>query len=311
MMTIFRKLKVPFSYRLLLWGVALAVGAWFAYDDPGGLQFKEQLRSMLGVLLALPVVYIGRRGLADMVRGRDLLPLIREGNVSAGLAYLGIRLLDVGLLLMIASKAPAAVLPPGAVTHLPILQQEIAARWPAMPMPSMLAALVEQESRWKVGATLKTSREEGVGLGQFTRAYTSDGRLRFDALAEVRRLDPSLASWTWEDRYNPRMQLRAITVKVRDCHFRMRRMGVDEYNSLAMCDSSYNGGEGDLMADRRLCGAVAGCNPKIWFKNVELYSRKSSVKWQGYGESPRSINRGHVRNVMIVLRPKYVAAMGA
>ena len=178
-------------------------------------------------------------------------------------------------------------------------------------MPSMLAALVEQESGWRDHATLKTDREDGAGYGQFTRAYRADGATRFDALAEIAAQDPSLKGWTWADRYNPRMQLRAITVKVRDCQRRLARLVSTATDSLAMCDSAYNGGEGGLMAERRLCAAAAGCDPGVWFGHVETHSTKSRTKWKGYGASAFAINRTHVRNVMIVRRPKYVTALGA
>jgi membrane-bound lytic murein transglycosylase MltF len=77
-----------------------------------------------------------------------------------------------------------------------------------------------------------------------------------------------------------------------------------------MCDSAHNGGYGGLTQERRMCAAVDGCDPDVWFGNVELHSTKSRVKWKGYGESAYSINRGHVRNVMIVRRPKYAQWFG-
>lgn len=296
----------------VLWVAVLVVGGWYLAGDPsGGLQVTEQLRTLVGVLVAAPVVYALRRAFAEAVRGKDLAEQIRCGNVAAGLAYLGLCLLTGLLFLAVAPRAFAAPMPPGAVTHLPTLQAEIAARWPGMGMPSMLGALVEQESGWRERATLKTSREEGVGLGQFTRAYTADGRLRFDALAEVSRLDPSLAAWTWANRYDPRLQLRAVVVKVRTCHARLARLVRDDYNALAMCDAAYNGGEGGVMSERRLCAQVAGCDPGRWFGHVEHYSTKSRAKWQGYGLSAYDINRTHVRNVMVVRRAKYVPVMGA
>ncbi len=301
------------TVRFWLFVVAfLVVGGWYLVGDPsGGLQVLEQFRTLAGVVVAAPVVYALRRAFAEAARGKSLVAEIMEGNIAAGLAYLGLCLLTGMLFLAVAPRALAAPLPAGAVTGLPILQEEIRSRWPGMPMPSVLGALVEQESGWRERATLKTSREEAVGLGQFTRAYAADGRLRFDALAEVTRLDPGLAGWTWADRYNPRLQLRAVTVKVRECARRLERMGVDAYNRLALCDSAYNGGEGGMLAERRLCAGVPGCDPAKWFGHVELHSNKSRAKWHGYGASAYDINRTHVRNVMIVRRAKYVAAMGA
>ena len=297
------------SYRFFIMVAATLISLmWVLWGDPdGGAQMMEQIRSLTGLIILVPVVYGVRRAFVDAARGRDLVEWIQQGNTAAGLAYLGLCILT-GLLFLAFSPRALAWEPP---KDLPILQEEIAARWPSMPMPSMLAALVEQESLWKVRATLKTSREEGVGYGQFTRAYTADGRLRFDSLAEVITMDKSLASWSWADRYNPRMQLRAVVVKNRECYRRYITLAADAYNALAFCDSAYNGGLGGLAQDRRLCAMKEGCNPKVWFKNVELTSAKSDVKWKGYGQSARGINRTHVKNVMVVRRPKYLSVMVA
>jgi hypothetical protein len=301
--------------------VVLVVLAWFWHSDPdGGLQLLVQTQTLVGVFVAAPLAYVLRRFFAE-ARSRDAARKAMENPVGAGLVFVGLCILAGMLFLALVPRALAspgigagsgdAKLPGLASRDLPVLQQEIKARWPGMPIPSMLAALVEQESRWNPMATLKTDREEGAGYGQFTRAYRADGSLRFDALAEVASADASLAGWAWADRYNPRMQLRAVTVKVRDCHRRVRQLVGDDYNALAMCDAAYNGGEGGVMAERRLCTQATNCNPRIWFANVEHYSTKSRVKWRGYGASAFEINRTHVRNVMVVRRHKYVAVLGA
>lgn len=297
------------SYRFwIMVAATLASLMWFLYGDPdGGAQMMEQIRSLSGLVILVPVVYWVRRAFVDATRGRDLVQLIKQGNVAAGLAYLGICILT-GMLFLAFSPRALAWEPP---KDLPILQQEISEHWPSLPIRSVLAAQVEQESLWKSTATLKTSREEGVGYGQFTRAYDANGRLRFDSLAEVITMDKSLAQWSWADRYNPRMQLRAVVVKNRECYRRYANLAADPYNALAFCDSAYNGGLGGLASDRRLCAMKEGCNPKVWFKHVEHTSTKSRVKWKGYGQSAFDINRTHVKNVMVVRRFKYVEVMGS
>lgn len=77
-----------------------------------------------------------------------------------------------------------------------------------------------------------------------------------------------------------------------------------------MCDAAYNGGLGGVYAERRLCAAAPACNPDRWFGNVEQHSTKSRAKWHGYGASAFEINRTHVKNVMVVRRPKYAAWFG-
>lgn len=305
-------MKFKFNVRTLGAVLILAVLGWYLWDDPsGGAQVLEQIRAQVGILAALPVVYLSRRWLAESLRGRELADLIRDGNTAAGLAYLGLCLLAGMIFLALSGRALAGELPGQAAQYLPILQAEQRAHWPSMTAPSMLAAQVEQESGWRVRATLKTEREEGVGFGQFTRAYDARGALRFDALAEVSRLDPSLSGWTWADRYNPLMQLRGVVVKNRDCYEKMTRIGPQGLEALALCDAAYNQGLGGVYARRRLCAQAHSCDPNRWAGNVELYSTQSRVRWHGYGASAFDITNTHVLNVMHVRRKKYVRILGA
>lgn len=299
------------TYRFAVFGLlsAAVLAFFFARDPAGGRDLVEQITRLVGVLPAAILVYWLRRGFAESVRGKRLAEEIQGGNIAAGIAYLGLCLLTGLLFLAVAPRALAADLPAGATQYLPVLDAEISARWPAMPMRSVLASQVEQESGWRVAATLKTSREEGVGLGQFTRAYDQRGRLRFDALADVVHLDPSLATWTWADRYNPRMQLRAVTVKNRECYRHFSRLA-DSDNALAMCDGAYNCGEGCIYARRRLCAQASGCDPSVWFSNLERYSAQSKTRWHGYGQSAHDITNTHVRNVMHDRRSKYAVWFG-
>ncbi|XVJ69903.1 MAG: lytic murein transglycosylase [Rhizobacter sp.] len=213
------------------------------------------------------------------------------------------------------------VVPKAAHPLLPVAAAEIDRAWPAMPMRSYLGALVEKETCitlthrycWSTTARLKTAREEGAGLGQLTRAYTSDGRLRFDALEQAKQLDPiGLADLGWHNVYSRAdLNLRAMVLMLRDCDRRLQQLtSVDAYNRVAMCDAAYNGGMGGLMADRRLCAITPKCDPQRWFGHVELYSTKSRTKWQGYGQSAFDINRGHVHHTLVLRRPKYVPLLG-
>lgn len=300
------------SHRLwVMWGAALAVVLWFLFTDPdGGLQLRAQLQGLLGIIVAAPVVYLLRRALMDQARGRIALQRAMDSPIGAGLVFLGLAVLTGLLFLAVSPRALAAPLPAGAVQHLPVLAGEIDSAWPALPMRSMLAAQVEQESLWKPNARLKTAREYGFGLGQFTIAYRADGSERFNAWREVQDLDPALAGWKWADRYDVRLQLRAVVVKNRACFARLRPLVDDDYNALAMCDAAYNGGLGGLYSERRLCAAAEGCDPDRWFGHVERHSGKSRAKWNGYGKSAFEINREHVRNVMVVRRTKYAAWFG-
>ncbi|QYW02117.1 SAR endolysin transglycosylase [Stenotrophomonas phage Sonora] len=203
--------------------------------------------------------------------------------------------------------------PAGAKTYAPLLVEEQRARWPAMPQPWTLAGLVEQESCislvhskcWNPRAELKTSREYGFGFGQITVAYQSNGAVRFDKFAELRQSHASLKGWTWENRYDPHYQLRAIVEMNLDLWRRIPPAATTD-DHLSFMLSSYNGGVGGLLQDRRLCSNTRGCDQDRWFGNVELTSLKSKLPQPQYGgRSWYDINRGHVRNVMTVRRAKY------
>lgn len=218
----------------------------------------------------------------------------------------------VSMLIVQAKGAACAELPPGAVALIPVLRQEVSARWPDMAMPSALAAQVEQEtcislkSRgcWNPRTELKTDREYGFGLGQLT--VTS----RFNAWEEVRGMDAGLSAWRWEDRYDPRLQLRALVVKDRFNARSFAGSSATPADGIAFALAAYNGGVGGTMSDRKLCRNTPGCDPGRWFGHVEHTSLKARTKVGGYGQSFFDINRGYVRNVLVERRPKYVEPMG-
>ena len=176
--------------------------------------------------------------------------------------------------------------------------------WPDLPMPSFIAAQIEQESFWNPRAELKTAREYGFGFGQLT--ITS----RFNAFSEVKAMSPLLRDWKYDDRFDPRMQIIAVFVKDHANYRNCRPLMVDDFERLACVGVTYNGGYGGFLSDRRLCANTAGCDPTKWFGNVENTSLKSRTKWQGYGQSPFEINRAYARNTMKIRRPKYESIFG-
>jgi hypothetical protein len=221
-------------------------------------------------------------------------------------------LLSLALLVIGFASAAAQPIPKNAVQYLPELvyiQRDI---WPAAPMPSFLAAQVEQETCitlthskcWNPRAELRTSRENGIGLGQFTRAYNANGSIRFDKIAELSSTYQSLRGWSWAKRYDPHYQLIAI-VEMNKGIYGRQRDAASTRDRLAFSLSAYNGGEGAVLQDRRLCANTKGCNPAKWDGNVAKTSLKSKVPKPGYGKSFYAINREYVTNVLDVRRPKY------
>lgn len=224
------------------------------------------------------------------------------------------RRLLLALLVHLAASAPAAAadVPDRAKQYLPTLVSAQATIWPGAPMPSFLAAQVEQESCitlthskcWNPTAQLKTSREWGRGLGQVTTAYKADGSVRFDKQAELRQQFPSLRGWTTAKWADPAYQLTAIVEMDKSIYGRQRDAASDR-DRLSFTLSAYNGGEGGVLQDRRLCANTSGCDPSRWAGHVERTSLKTKVAAKGYGKSFFAINREYVTNILDVRRPKY------
>lgn len=289
--------------------------AWnFATDPDGGAETLVRVQWWSWILIGSGPVYLIRRALIgdQGTRAGDAYREAIKHPVGAGLAFLGFCVLTGLLFLGVAGQAKAATLPPGAVAYLPTLGGEIAAHWPDVPLRSSLAAQVEQEtcpglaSRkcWNPRAELKTDREYGFGLGQLTVTA------RFDNFKTARGLDRSLKGWAWADRYDPARQLRAMILMDRSGFVSLSRFAPDARERLAMAFSAYNGGLGGVLADRRVCGQVPGCDPARWFGHVERHSLKAKVAAHGYGQSFFQINRGYVRAVMVDRRPRYAGYFG-
>lgn len=208
----------------------------------------------------------------------------------------------------------AQAVPPGAVELLPVLVEQQRAIWPDAPVPSFLAGQIEQESCislrhrkcWNPRAELKTSRENGIGLGQFTRAYRADGSIRFDTIKNLSNTYESLRDWSWETRYDARYQITALVEMDKGIYERQRN-AADELERLKFTLSAYNGGEAGLLQDRMLCRNTTGCDPARWTGNVALHSLKSKRPQSGYGQSFFSINREYVANVLELRRYKYAS----
>lgn len=201
-------------------------------------------------------------------------------------------------------------LPPNAVLNLPVLIREVSSFWPQVPIPATLPAQVEQETCvslkskgcWSNRTELKTSREYGFGFGQITITA------KFDNFKEAKKLDASLASWRWDDRYNKAMQMRTLVLMDKR-HYNSLQGTHSETERLAMAFSCYNGGCGGVAQDRKVCAAIKGCDPSKWFGNVELHSLKQKTAVKGYGKSFYEINREYVRNIMFKRSGKYVPYM--
>lgn len=306
--------------------IPIAVIMINAFGPDGWREPAARLLWISWASIALALSHVARSALHDYVDAEKAWFKSLEHPIGAGLSFLGICLLGAALFFGLISLAKGqdvrTFVPVNAKPLLPELKKVQKETWSSMELPSYFGALIEQESCislkhprcWNSTARLKTSREEGAGLGQFTRAWDAQGRLRFDAIAEVRKLDPKgLADFSWETVYQRAdLSMRAIVVKSKDCATRLLRQApsLTPYNRTAFCDAAYNGGYGGMLADRQLCGMVNDCNANVWFGNVERHSNKNQQRWQGYGKSAFQINREHVTFAMFIRRPKYMPFLG-
>lgn len=188
------------------------------------------------------------------------------------------------------SAEPGLKLPGQAPQLLPILKQEIQRNWKSIPIPEAPAGLIEQESGWKPSAVLKTKREFGCGLGQFTMTYKADGSVRFDTISDMKKLDKTLNTWTWADCANVQLQLRAVVIKMRTDSRTCLTGMANEREAMGCTAAKYNGGPGSIVNRVRLCRLQAGCNPALWFDNLQKQCPMSNKKVEGYGESFCDIN---------------------
>lgn len=207
---------------------------------------------------------------------------------------------------------PHTYISPRAFELFPLIQSEVDKNFQNFPHPEYFPALIEHESCislthskcWKSTSRLKTSKEEGIGLGQLTRTW-KNGKLRFDTLADMKRAYPrELGELSWSTIQNRSdLQIRTMIVMTRD-NYKSLYAVKDTYERTKMADSAYNGGRLNVERSRRVCAMSKGCNPQIWFNNVERYNQKPNVILYG-DRTVRQINNHHVRDVFEVRIHKF------
>ena len=207
-------------------------------------------------------------------------------------------------------------IPVNAPQYFPIVSDSTGRLLPTVDQPAYVAALIEQESCitlthsfcWNPRAKLSTKRELGLGMGQLTKAYNANGSVRFDSLTELRsRNYMELKDLSWSNiTSRPDLQIKAIVLMLHaNTSILTDKMG--PMSSLAFLDSSYNGGIGRVLKDRRYCSLSANCDPNVWFGNVETHCLGGNKAIYGK-RSACDINREHVKSVLTQRLKKYMLA---
>lgn len=234
-----------------------------------------------------------------------------SGIIKVGRA---VKIWILGFLLFSQLALGQNFIPDNAKKYAPLLKKELINKWPEITPKNVFAGQIEQETCislkhkgcWSPTVELKTSREYGFGIGQLTLAYNKDGSERFNAFNDVKKLDKDLASWKWENRFDPSFQMRAMVIYDKSLYSKIPN---DVKEKLPFMFAMYNGGAGGILQDRRLCISTSGCNPNLWFGNVAKTSFKSKIKPKGYGQSFFDTNRGYPENIIHIRAPKYTNLM--
>lgn len=190
-------------------------------------------------------------------------------------------------------------LPPQSAQHLPVLVAE--ATRLRSPIPAFIqAGQIDHETAcplkskcWNPGVQFKTSREQGVGLGQITRVFG-----RFDALAELRAAHRAeLLGWSWDTVHDARYQVRALVLKNGDNYKAIAWQFVDPHK-LPPVLTAYNRGIGGVRASRRICQVTSGCDPSKWYGHVERTCAGSKQIIPGTNRTACQISNAYAADVM-------------
>ena len=284
-------------------------GLSYWHDPDNGLNTYLGGLTMLQGVWALGMAHWARKAILPYVDLKQFFAKALQSAVGAGLAIIGVAIFFLAIALVMAPRAQAETIPPGAVKYLPMLKAEQQKYWPSHPSPWNLAGLVEQESClslthskcWNPESKLETKREIGLGFGQLTKAFRADGSVRFDTVADLRSKYAPLADLNWQTlAKRPDLQLRSLVLLSKESAAPFAHTG----SPLEFGDSAYNGGVSDVKKSRRACALSPGCDPQKWFDNVEKHCVKSRQILYGT-RSACDVNIGHVRLVFKVRSFKY------
>ncbi|MCT8350362.1 MULTISPECIES: transglycosylase SLT domain-containing protein [Photorhabdus] len=143
------------------------------------------------------------------------------------------------------------------------------------------AAQLHQESGWKSWAVSPVGAQ---GMAQFMPATAN----------WISQRIPELSN---KEPFNPTWSMRAMVHY--DHWLWLRIKAVDKCQRMAMVLSSYNGGLGWLLRDKKKT-EVVGLNPWVWFGHVE--SQNAGRRASAWKE-----NRHYSKRILLELAPRYLA----
>lgn len=221
------------------------------------------------------------------------------------------------IILLLSSYAQAqnieTYVPEKAKVYSPVLKKELAVYFPTLLYKEYFGGLAEQESCislkhskcWDPRSQLLTKRERGSGIFQITKAFKTDGTLRFDSLEAMRsKYRNDLKDLSWDNvLQRPDLQIRAMLLMAKD-NYKLFYLVSDDLERLKMTDAAYNAGYNSVRKRRMVCGLTEKCNPNIWFGNLEKTFVLSQKPIYG-NRSPQFINNEHVELIFKKRMGKY------
>lgn len=289
-----------------VWSMVMvaAVGAGLGYT-----MFKNVFTGAVFMLSIVGLTYVARTFAWPQLNVGELVAKAKDSAIGCSIMVFGLMFWCAVVMLAMSSKAQAEAIPPAAWQHLPTLRAEAREHWAApvaAPLPT-IAGLIDHETAcpraatcWQTTAMYKTAREEGRGLGMFTRAFTANGKLRFDAFGELKALHPSaLRDATWEmHKTDPQLQARAVVLKVSDNMSTAVDLTPYPQEQLAFAITMHNRGVQGVLNEVAACAMTRGCDRTRWRGNVERTCTASRSIIPGTGRSACDISRAYAPDVM-------------
>lgn len=293
---------------VLLTLVALAFGGltgWALFDKPiagAGLVFTVLGFTYLARTMSFPQISFG-----------EFAAKAKETSVGAAIVLAAVIMWCAAAMLLFTSSAYAdgvGSIGAAAQRYLPVITAEAKAHWSpqtgrSAPMAT-IAGLIDHETAcprvatcFRPEATYKTAREEGVGFGMFTRAYTANGKLRFDALSELKAMHPqALRDANWErNKFDPVLQARALVLKVSDNYATAAKLTPFPEERLTFAVVMHNRGAQGVANEVAACAMTRGCDRTRWADNVARTCTASRKIIPGTGRSACDISRAYAPDV--------------